>query len=82
MSKFIVGDLVIGNELADMRYGVTVQGYIARVLATSINDSIVIQGVDDGDDYTVSDSCFDLYAPLNPSKGEEACLDSLFGEFG
>ncbi len=41
MSKFKVGDIVVGNALADKRYAITVTGTVMRVLNTAdFNDGV------------------------------------------
>lgn len=61
--KFKVGDVVIGNELANERYSLIGSGWIGTVVATDSesNDDICIsKSIDAGGHFWVSSKCFDL----------------------
>ena len=63
MAKFKVGDVVIGNKLAD-KYGITEPGWIGVVTTVDEpNDMIWAKPYwgTDGDRYHVDTECFDLY---------------------
>lgn len=60
MSKFKVGDKVIGNEKAGKRYAVTGKGYIGTVLNV-FDNMLLISASDECDSYKVNECCFDLY---------------------
>lgn len=64
--KFKPGDIVIGNEKANDKYGFTVKGYVGKVLDVYDDDSFEIQY--DGSSFKVLYECFDLYEPNKPSK--------------
>ena len=53
--KFKVGDIVIGNDLANGRYNHTTKGWKGVVTALYPDGEIKI------DHYTVDPECFDLY---------------------
>jgi hypothetical protein len=62
MTKFKVGDVVIGNKLAN-DYGITVEGWKGEVVDTdpqSINN-IFVKDLSTKDKYWVDSACFDLY---------------------
>ena len=62
MTKFKVGDVVIGNKLAN-DYGITVEGWKGEVVDTdphSINN-IFVKDLATKDKYWVDSNCFDLY---------------------
>jgi hypothetical protein len=62
MTKFNVGDVVIGNILAN-DYGITVEGWKGEVVDTdphSINN-IFVKDLATKDKYWVDSNCFDLY---------------------
>ena len=73
-SKFKVGDMVIGNEKADVEYHITKKGWIGKVIATRSdrkNSDIVAvgSGIDGGDvEFHLKSECFDLYAPAYNQK--------------
>ena len=58
--KFMVGDIVVGNEQASDYYGITKEGYVGRVVryCKSGNDTFLIRG--DDDEFEVCDKYFDL----------------------
>lgn len=61
--KFKVGDLVVGNDLASKRYGITVKGWKGQV--TEVYDNYfkakeLINGVPVGFAFTLKYECFDL----------------------
>ena len=64
MAKFKVGDIIIGNDKADMNYGVTKKGVKCKVICTCDDDDDikikVMEGVFKGHVYCVSSECFDL----------------------
>lgn len=61
MVKFKVGDYVIGNELANEEYSVTVKGWIGKV-ATVYDDTLIgVRGISEKEEYCVCSNCFDLY---------------------
>jgi hypothetical protein len=53
-NKFKIGDIVIGNDLANGRYNHTTKGWKGIVTAIYPNDEIKV------DHYTVDPECFDL----------------------
>ena len=62
MTKFKVGDVVIGNKLAN-DYGITVEGWKGEVVDTdpqSINN-IFVKDLATKDKYLVDSACFDMY---------------------
>ena len=62
MTKFKVGDVVIGNKLAN-DYGITVEGWKGEVIdidAESINN-IFVKDLATKDKYWVDSNCFDMY---------------------
>jgi hypothetical protein len=62
MTKFKVGDVVIGNNLAN-DYGITVEGWKGEVVDTdphSINN-IFVKDLATKDKYWVDSNCFDMY---------------------
>lgn len=59
--KFKVGDTVIGNDMADIKYLITKKGYIGRVLNVRFNDEDDIQIGPGG--WWVCSRHFDLYRP-------------------
>jgi hypothetical protein len=62
MTKFKVGDVVIGNKLAN-DYGITVEGWKGEVVDTdpqSINN-IFVKDLATKDKYWVDSACFDMY---------------------
>ena len=62
MTKFKVGDVVIGNKLAN-DYGITVEGWKGEVVDTdpqSINN-IFVKDLATKDKYWVDSNCFDMY---------------------
>lgn len=75
MSKFQVGDTVIGNELAtkEYLYTVTYNGYIGKVIKTYNNGHFDIENNDRQSKNThptfnVSERAFDLYKNTNMTK--------------
>lgn len=77
MSKFKVGDVVIGNEKAN-QYSVTTEGYIGLVTGLGEHDSnnILVKPLDrdDHEGFEVRSDCFDLKAP---KLTKQATLDLL-----
>lgn len=77
MSKFKVGDLVIGNEDADAEYSITKMGWIGEVIGIRDDDDEDVR-VKNIEGYTkcecwVDSSYFDLY-----KKGNHViCADSI-----
>lgn len=72
-AKFKVGDKVIGNSKANVRYRFTREGWIGRVVevgnvSSDPEDGVVVQAVGGGAKFSVSSKCFDLYEGENPSK--------------
>lgn len=60
MTKFNVGDWVIGNKLVSEYYGIAKEGYIAKVINVDfIPGNIIIKN--DDETYDVNPDCFDLY---------------------
>ena len=62
MTKFKVGDVVIGNKLAN-DYGITIEGWKGEVVDTdpqSINN-IFVKDLATKDKYWVDSNCFDMY---------------------
>jgi len=62
MTKFKVGDVVIGNKLAN-DYGITIEGWKGEVVDTdpqSINN-IFVKDLATKDKYWVDSNCFNLY---------------------
>ncbi|NDD98086.1 MAG: hypothetical protein EBZ93_11410 [Actinobacteria bacterium] len=65
MTKFKVGDVVIGNKLAN-DYGITVEGWKGVVVEideedTDNEDDICVKGLPGKEKYWVDSNCFDLY---------------------
>lgn len=60
MARFRVGDMVVGNRLANRQYTVTCEGYTARVLRTLENGVIEIENHDGDFPFMVDEKCFDL----------------------
>lgn len=62
--KFMVGDIVVGNEEASDYYGITKEGYVGRVVRYCKygddydDNTFLIHG--DDDEYEVCDKYFDL----------------------
>lgn len=60
MSKFNVGDIVVGNKSANDKYSITTEGWVGRVVAVCENE-IKVQSLEDkGFHPWVSSSCFEL----------------------
>lgn len=64
MEKFNVGDIVIGNDLADEMYSITCKGTLWEVLRVGV-DCISIGNTDDGEFNSVESKAFDLYKPVD-----------------
>lgn len=62
MTKFKVGDVVIGNELAN-DYGITVEGWKGDVVDIDIHskNNIFVKDLATKDKYWVDSNCFDMY---------------------
>ena len=79
MAKFKVGDIVIGNEKANIEYGITKQGWKGRVIAAH-TDFFIAEGWDDKVFYHLLYDCFDLYNPtefvLGLDIGGTSCMIS------
>lgn len=94
MSKFQVGDYVIGNDSASENYSITITGWIG-VVSRASNSMHFFQAVsvddyenfglfdDDGlpFGYTLEDKCFDLFGDIEFSQVSCEELDSMFEEF-
>lgn len=60
MSKFKVGDIVVGNKSANDKYSITTEGWVGRVVAVC-EDEIKVQSLDNkGFEPWVSGACFEL----------------------
>jgi len=65
--KFKVGDAIIGNAQAGMRYGITTKGWkgvvikILHSVDTLGNDMIKVRSINSDNTYEVATNCFDLY---------------------
>jgi hypothetical protein len=62
MSKFKVGDKVVGNMSASKRYTITKEGYAGTVTGVFSSGSIMLNN-----SYLVNEQCFDLASPANHS---------------
>ena len=67
MSKFEVGDKVMGNAKAK-RYAITRPGWVGYVVAVREDDKIVVDNTIDGCGMIVLAECFDLVQPVKPEK--------------
>ena len=82
MTKFKVGDVVIGNKLAN-DYGITVEGWKGDVVDIDIHskNNIFVKDLATKDKYWVDSNCFDMYkeAPKKEFKdlddNERYCVD-------
>ena len=61
--KFEKGDIVIGNERAQV-YSITTQGWKGVVLDILISGDIKVKPVNGVTTYYVDQRCFDLYKPI------------------
>lgn len=60
MNKFKIGDIVVGNKLANYKYSITTEGWVGRVIAVC-EDDIKVQSLEDtGFHPWVSSACFEL----------------------
>lgn len=60
MSKFKVGDRVVGNDSADEKYGVTKKGWVGTVKRYYDDGyNIAVESLDHKNTYTVLERCFD-----------------------
>jgi hypothetical protein len=80
MTKFKVGDIVIGNKLADC-YGITDKGWKGQVLEIDEDDvdsegDICVKGFTEKEIYWVDSACFDLYQE-EPCDIEVGTLDGV-----
>ena len=64
MSKFKVGNIIIGNELANSRYGITVEGWKGEV--TCINPLRATD--DDKTEFDLEERYFDLFSTKKKTK--------------
>lgn len=63
-AKFKVGDVVIGNEMAGAYYCTTTSGWIGYVVSVGPSKGFIrVRERKNARDYTVLDTCFDLYKP-------------------
>ena len=64
MAKFKVGDIIVGNDKANMNYGITKKGVKCKVICAYDDDDFikveVMCGVFKGREYYVRYECFDL----------------------
>ena len=63
MAKFKVGDIIVGNDKADINYGVTKKGVKCKVICVCDDDFIKVEvmcGVFKGREHYVRYECFDL----------------------
>jgi len=71
MPKFEVGDVVVGNHLAN-DYGITTEGWVGIVVRVyeggGDSDIIVEQYMVGGEQFPVSSACFDHYIERDPIK--------------
>ena len=64
--RFKVGDIVIGNAQADMRYSITTKGWKGVVIKIldmidSAGNVIEVRSINTNNTYEVDCNCFDLY---------------------
>ena len=65
--KFKLGDTIIGNAHAGIRYSITSKGWkgvvieILDMIDSIGNDVITVRSINTNDTYDVSANCFDLY---------------------
>lgn len=64
MAKFNVGDIVIGNDLADEMYSITCKGTLWEVIRVGA-EYISICNTEDGEFNSVESKAFDLYKPVD-----------------
>lgn len=69
-NKFKVGDIVIGNDLADSHYAITKKGFKGVVTELISNEKIKIQSIDDNVNYIVMVDFFDLLSNDSNNKSE------------
>ena len=64
MTKFKVGDIIVGNDKANMNYGITKKGVKCKVICSCDDDDFikveVMCGIFKGREYCVRYECFDL----------------------
>jgi hypothetical protein len=63
--KFKVGDTIIGNVRANMRYSITCRGWRGVIIEIlhriDGNDMIKVRSIISDNTYEVASNCFDLY---------------------
>lgn len=71
MSKFKVGDIVVGNREASKHYGLTTEGWKGRVTEVLKNDLIRAEGLsEDATPYLLNENYFDLVTEEKQNKTE------------
>ena len=75
MSKFKVGDEVIGNKLATKHYAATVEGWIGTVV--DVRDSWFSAGGYEGLNY----DCFDLVQPIQKTLIQKTLIQKTMNAF-
>lgn len=71
MSKFKVGDIVVGNREASKHYGITKEGWKGRVIGVLENGRIRAEGIsEDTTPYFINEKFFDLVTEEKQNKTE------------
>lgn len=71
MSKFKVGDIVVGNREASKHYGITEEGWKGRVVEVYSNERFLAKELSDYDvTYTLDENYFDLVTEEKQNKTE------------
>ena len=82
MSKFKIGDIVVGNKLANDLYSITKEGWVGKVVeidTTAEIDDIRVQSLDDkGFHPWVSSSCFELCNPKYKASAKNGIKKVIF----
>lgn len=80
MSKFKIGDIVVGNKSANDVYSITTEGWVGRVVEID-GDDIRVQSLEDkGFHPWVKSACFNLYAGKHKSSGVHGIKKVIFNE--
>ena len=78
MSKFNIGDMVVGNKSASDIYSVTIEGWVGRVVAVN-GGRIRVQSLEDKEFCPwVNSACFNLYAGEHKSSAVHGIKKVIF----